>query len=317
MIEYKEGIKFNVYKVTNTTSGKVYIGCSSKTDEKYLGSGTEILKDVKALGREIFSKEILSYHTTVEEALIREKEVINEIFSSGVDTYNLRQGGAGGMLKSLGKRTVVNEYGQYFQIEKDYSGMDFGKIENINKNTIIVKDDSGNCFRVAKDHPDFLSGKLKSHLKGKIIVRDRKRGINYATSKNDIRIKTGEVCHVGEKTRFEKGKVSAKNINGEVEMVCKGDIRFLTGELEDLGEKTRYKKGDKWMYNPKDKKVLCVSEDDIDLYKTNGWIFGRGVSCKKWIHNPVTKETRRLPEEEAVEKVRGGWVFGRGLAKNR
>lgn len=254
MNEYNEDIKFNVYKVTNTASGKVYIGCSSKTDEKYIGSGTEILKDVKALGRENFSKEILSYHATAEEALIREKEAINEIFSSDVDTYNLRQGGAGGMLKSLGKRTVVNEYGQYFQIEKDYSGTDFGKIENINKNTTVVKDDSGNCFRVAKDHPDFLSGKLESHLKGKLIVRDREKGINYAASKNDTRIKTGEIYHVGEETRFEKGKVSARKLNGEVEMVDKNDKRFLTGELEDLGEKTRYKKGDKRMYNPKDKK---------------------------------------------------------------
>lgn len=317
MSGFDKDTRFNVYKVTNTLNGKVYIGCSSKEDGRYLGSGTEILKDVKALGRECFSKEILSYHATAEEVLIREKEVINEIFSSGVDTYNLRQGGAGGMLKSLGKRTVVNEYGQYFQIEKDYSGTDFGKIENINKNTIVVKDDSGNYFRVTKDHPDYLSGKLESHLKGRIVVRDREKGINYVTSKNDIRIKTGEVYHVGEKTRFEKGKVSAKNLNGEVEMVDKNDSRFITGELEDLGEKTRYKKGDKWMYNPKDKKVLCVSEDDIGLYKTNGWIFGRGVSCKKWVHNPVTKETRRLPEKEAEDRVRAGWVFGRGLTKNR
>lgn len=317
MSGFDRDTRFNVYKVTNTLNGKVYIGCSSREDGRYIGSGTEILKDVKALGRENFSKEILSYHATAEEVLIKEKEVINEIFSSGVDTYNLRQGGAGGMLKSLGKRTVVNEYGQYFQIEKDYSGTDFGKIENINKNTVVVKDDSGNYFRVTKDHPDYLSGKLESHLKGRIVVRDIEKGINYATSKNDIRIKTGEVCHVGEKTRFEKGKVSAKNLNGEVEMADKNDSRFLTGELEDLGEKTRYKKGDKWMYNPKDKKVLCVSEDDIGLYKTNGWIFGRGVSCKKWIHNPVTKETRRLPEKEAEDRVRAGWVFGRGLTKNR
>ena len=317
MSGFDKGIRFNVYKVTNTLNGKAYIGCSSKTDEKYIGSGTEILKDVKALGRENFSKEILSYHATAEEALLREKEVINETFSSGVDTYNLRQGGAGGIIQSVGKRVVVNEYGQYFQVEKDYSGTDFGKIENINKNTIGVRDDSGNCFRVTKDHPDFLSGNLEPYLKGKLIVRDKEKGINYATSKNDIRIKTGEIYHVGEKTRIEKGKVIAKDLNGEVEMVDKNDSRFLTGELEDLGEKTRYKKGDKWMYDPKDKKVLCVSEDKVDLYKTNGWVFGRGVSCKKWIHNPVTKETRRLPEKEAVEKVRGGWVFGRCLAKNR
>ena len=54
-----------IYKITNTTNNKYYIGkkCLSKGKpwEKYWGSSKELTADIKQLGKDKFTKEVLQY----------------------------------------------------------------------------------------------------------------------------------------------------------------------------------------------------------------------------------------------------------------
>jgi hypothetical protein len=89
---------YTIYKITNTTNGKIYIG-KHQTDnpnDGYMGSGKYIKAAIKKHGKENFTKEVLHVFETEAEMNIKEKELITEEFVSRNDTYNAGVGGEGG-----------------------------------------------------------------------------------------------------------------------------------------------------------------------------------------------------------------------------
>lgn len=90
--------EYYIYITTNNINGKQYIGQhKGEPDDSYLGSGTTIKKAIAKYGKENFSKEVLCYCQTREEANEKEKEII--AFYNAVDSekfYNIQEGGANG-----------------------------------------------------------------------------------------------------------------------------------------------------------------------------------------------------------------------------
>lgn len=73
---------FLIYKITNLTNNKVYIGkheTENKNDD-YFGSGKLIRKAIKKYGMNNFKKEILFECHSKEEMDQKEKEIVNERF---------------------------------------------------------------------------------------------------------------------------------------------------------------------------------------------------------------------------------------------
>lgn len=89
---------FIIYKTTNTKNGKFYIGYHSTEDinDQYLGSGKILKQAINKEGIENFTKEILYVFPNKEEALAKEKEIVNEEFLKRDDIYNIKCGGEGG-----------------------------------------------------------------------------------------------------------------------------------------------------------------------------------------------------------------------------
>src|SRR5690554_4020093 len=90
--------KFYVYKTTNLINGKIYIGVHESDDienDRYLGSGKAFKRALKKYHRESFKREILFCYETLEEALDKERDLVNEDFILREDTYNLVRGGSG------------------------------------------------------------------------------------------------------------------------------------------------------------------------------------------------------------------------------
>lgn len=84
-----------LYKITNLTNGKVYIGIHSTTnlEDGYAGSGT-LLKSAKTkYGLDHFQKEILSFYNTRKELAQAEHKAVNEEFINDENTYNVVAGG--------------------------------------------------------------------------------------------------------------------------------------------------------------------------------------------------------------------------------
>ena len=86
---------YYIYLTTNKINGKQYIGQhKGKPDDGYLGSGTGILRAIAKYGKENFSKEIICFCETREEADQKEKEIIakyNAVESK--QFYNNQEGG--------------------------------------------------------------------------------------------------------------------------------------------------------------------------------------------------------------------------------
>lgn len=98
-----------VYKTTNKTNGKIYIGVHSTNDinDKYLGSGTAFKSALKKHGIDNFKKEILHNYKKRASALKKEKEIVDHKFVLSRNTYNLVLGG--GSMRVLNKLVGKSE----------------------------------------------------------------------------------------------------------------------------------------------------------------------------------------------------------------
>lgn len=99
-----------VYKITNITNNRYYIGIHStlkslnKTplEDGYWGSGTEITKAIKADGKENFKKEILGIFSTREEISLEEQKLVTIEIIRSSESYNMILGGDSGYQSNMG-----------------------------------------------------------------------------------------------------------------------------------------------------------------------------------------------------------------------
>lgn len=94
-----KGMKYKhylIYKITNTVTGKIYIGAhrTNNPQDRYMGSGVALRNSIKKYGRQFFKKEILASFNTPEEMYEAEAVIVNEDFVTRKDTYNVIVGGA-------------------------------------------------------------------------------------------------------------------------------------------------------------------------------------------------------------------------------
>lgn len=87
-----------VYQITNNINGKYYLGAHSteNLDDGYMGSGKLIIAAIKKYGVENFTKTILEFFDTREEALAKEAELVTREEVDDPNCYNIKGGGEGG-----------------------------------------------------------------------------------------------------------------------------------------------------------------------------------------------------------------------------
>ena len=87
-----------IYRTVNTLTGKEYIGVHSTNDldDGYIGTGKYIGRAIKKYGKDIFERQILSFHKDRSAALQRERALVNRKYLNETHTYNIRIGGEGG-----------------------------------------------------------------------------------------------------------------------------------------------------------------------------------------------------------------------------
>jgi group I intron endonuclease len=100
-----------VYKTTNNVTGKIYIGAHSSKilDDDYLGSGKALKDAIKKYGKENFSRCILEFFDTREEAFKKESYLVTEDFIKEDTNYNMCPGGLGSTIKTEEFKNKVSE----------------------------------------------------------------------------------------------------------------------------------------------------------------------------------------------------------------
>ena len=89
-----------VYKTTNTTNGKYYIGkhCTEKLDDGYLGSGKILKCAIKKYGKDNFIREVLYTLTSEADMNAMEQQLVNDDLVNDPMCYNIVAGGWGGKI---------------------------------------------------------------------------------------------------------------------------------------------------------------------------------------------------------------------------
>lgn len=104
---------FIVYKTTNLTNNKFYLGvhgCTKKCAKacNYIGSGIVLKQAIKKYGRENFIRETLMEFDTSEEAYDYEAWLVNDYMVSRPDCYNMVCGGEGGFAWDFERRQLFS-----------------------------------------------------------------------------------------------------------------------------------------------------------------------------------------------------------------
>lgn len=83
------------YKITNNINNHFYYGVhnTNNLDDGYMGSGKRLHYAYEKYGIENFTKEILKFFDSSEEAFMYEAEVVNEQLVKDDNCYNIQQGG--------------------------------------------------------------------------------------------------------------------------------------------------------------------------------------------------------------------------------
>lgn len=96
--EWLAKTKYIVYQTTNKLNCKKYIGIHKceDYDDGYLGSGTAFKAALSKYGKDNFYRHILFVYDNIEDALQKEKELVNQDVVDSENYYNLIEGGGGG-----------------------------------------------------------------------------------------------------------------------------------------------------------------------------------------------------------------------------
>ena len=129
-------IYYYIYRTTNILNNKEYIGVhkTNKLRDGYIGNGIRSQKNAERLnelgnsvpfvravlkyGYNFFIKEVLFHFNSYEEALEKEKELVNIEYVKRKDTYNIKLGGErGGTIPLKIPYDVMNNEGERFKGE--------------------------------------------------------------------------------------------------------------------------------------------------------------------------------------------------------
>jgi hypothetical protein len=90
---------FFLYKTTWQPTGEFYCGMhkTEQVDDGYLGSGLRLIRKLKKHGRNGFTREILSFHSSFDELKQAERELITKEMLQNPLCLNLVIGGLGGI----------------------------------------------------------------------------------------------------------------------------------------------------------------------------------------------------------------------------
>lgn len=100
-----------IYKTTNKTNSKYYIGVHSTSDidDDYLGSGTALAKAISKHGRSQFKRDILEVFDCREAAFQKESLTITQDIVDDPQSYNICVGGFGAVGSLVpNKQTLSN-----------------------------------------------------------------------------------------------------------------------------------------------------------------------------------------------------------------
>lgn len=320
---------YTIYKITNKINGCIYIGqhLTRNLNDKYMGSGVNLLKDIKKYGLENFEKEILHVFDNFEDMNNKEIALVTEEFIQRHDTYNVVPGGHNYncMGTVLARKIGTEKYyrmkaDEYYNNKHLYETFRTGKVlitdpDNVAKNKLISVEDYDKkihtiaCFnnKMAIVHPQDETSTIiidrneydknihKTVNSGKLCIVDPQ------DDNRTIQIRATEYDRSVHKTR-SSGKVSIRFKETGVTQSIKKTLfdpqiheKVFGGIVAEINGVKQY-----------------VTKDDFETYKLKGVHAGK-VTVRDLEDNVIkhiTKEEYEKSPNRYIHNTRGyvtGW----------
>lgn len=198
-----------LYKTTNLTNNKIYIGIhqANKLDDNYLGSGTALLHAIKKYGKENFKREVLELCNSYTELTELEKKYVNEEFLIDKNNYNLKTGGGNfGTLSDESKKKISET------LKRKYKSGEI-KLPNHNKGRVVPEQDKKKISKTLKERYKII----EHHSKGiKILNRKKCSTEIWNKNKKGLQIVTPETKQKISKTLKDRYENSVHHLKNKV-----------------------------------------------------------------------------------------------------
>ena len=266
------------------------IHSTDNLNDGYMGSGVRLHMAYKKYGIENFTKEILKFFNTRNDAAEYESEIVTEALIKDANCYNVILGGE--TKTTMGTATVKDSEGNVFQLPLNDNRIINGDLVGITKGFVTTKNENGEFYYVSTKDERYLSGELSHIAKGTCVVKD-KNNKTFKINVNDERFINGEV------NALNKNKVLVKDKKNKCYIVEKTDKRLISGELTlfwkgrqhstETKEKLKrhykdikHQQGEKnsqygtcWI--TKDGNNKKIKKEEIETYLLLGWAKGRKI----------------------------------------
>ncbi len=286
----------NLYHFTYITicniNSKFYIGKHTTTDfnDNYLGSGNRILKAIKKYGKQSFTRYIVQFYLTEEDAFIGEASLVTEdvikVYKDELDmTYNLQSGGAGGTIyisnETRLKMSVANK-----EIQSR------PEVKAKRAKNIPLKEETIRKIKEALSRPEVKAKRVSR--KGSTLTTEQKAKLVEAQNRPEVKAKIKEALkEVRESSEFKQ--------------------KIRKTALERLATKP--------LYLPNSTEIVEIHKDDILSKLKEGY---RYAGKTAGIYNPNSNESKNIqffskhwkikdPEAQnlnLIQHLELGWVFG-------
>ena len=230
--------KFNfVYQITEISTGMKYIGSRGSEKlpaiedlKKYKSSTLDTCFEIKLKYNPLnYHYEILSYHSTRDEATLEESRLHFLYDVKCNPGYYNRSNQTPNGFSTAGRVTVRDKYGNTSSVPVDDPRYLSGELVGHSKGKVVVKDEEGNMFQVDKNDPRYLSGELPYFKVGNSLSDETKEKISNSLIGNSLSDETKEklsLLNRGSKNKMF-GKVVIKKDDGSTIIVDKNDELIL------------------------------------------------------------------------------------------
>jgi group I intron endonuclease len=230
-----------IYKTTNKTNGKIYVGFDSlnRPIEQYAGSGLLLKRAIQKYGLNNFEKEVLE-HVSEDNWQEREKHWI-ETLNAQSTGYNITPGGIGGDtlsnhpdLDEIKKKLSIKNTGRVFTEERNQKissalkGRQFSEEHKkaISENHHDVTGENNPMY--GKKHKEESRKKMSEIHSGKVLSEDHKRKLGEASKGKTYEERYGEekAKELREKRSLAlKGKPKSEEARLKMSIAAKNRIR--------------------------------------------------------------------------------------------
>lgn len=287
--------KYNyVYKLVLISDPRYfYIGkhSTNNLDDNYMGSGKKVLLLRKELGKNCFSKEILSFWDNVDDALLEEERIVSKELIENKFCLNTIVGG--GSIDTTGLSHIVSD-----ETKRKISKANSGR---------VVSDETKEKIRKS-----LLGRKVPLEVTEKIVKTKKELGLLKCSEETKKKI--------GDKNRGrkqdDKQKIAAsKRHSGTIAVNKDGVVKFIKKDEFCDYKSNGWNKGTGKKMTKKrveENKKMVSSLWSNESFRKNFSEKNKGLI---FINNTI--DEKKVKKTELENYLNNGWVLGRCKIKKR